>query len=205
MSATTQELGIHAVVLAAGASSRMGRPKALLDFDGQPCVSLVASACQQAGVGVVLVTGPAGEAVRAACPGEVRQALNHHPERGMLSSLQAGLAALPPDAAAFLIFPVDYPLAPAAEVRRLMTAFRARRPGQRIFVPSFAHRRGHPVLVEAALAPAFLALGEGASARDVIGAHPDQLVHVEAADDRVLLDMDTPDDYRRCLARFRAG
>jgi molybdenum cofactor cytidylyltransferase len=86
-----------------------------------------------------------------------------------------------------------------------MTAFRARRPGQRIFVPSFAHRRGHPVLVEAALAPAFLALGEGASARDVIGAHPDQLVHVEAADDRVLLDMDTPDDYRRCLARFRAG
>jgi molybdenum cofactor cytidylyltransferase len=196
---------IAAVVLAAGASSRMGRPKALLEFDGTTCVARVVDTCRQAGVSqVVLVTSPAGAEVRAQCAGTI-EAINQHPERGMLSSLQTGLARLPAGAAGFLIYPVDYPIVPPDEIRRLLAAFAARAPGQRIFIPSFEHRRGHPVLVQAELAAEFLALDPTASARAVMAAHAAEILHVEAADDRVLMDMDTPEDYRRCLERSRSG
>jgi CTP:molybdopterin cytidylyltransferase MocA len=197
---------IAAVVLAAGASSRMGRPKALLDFDGTTALALVLRTCADAGADVaVVVTSPEGEAVRQACVGAplpVIAAVNPDPTRGMLSSLQAGLRALPA-ATAFLLFPVDFPIVPAPEVRRLIDA-RVNRPG-RIFVPSFARRRGHPALVDAALAPEFLALGDDQTARVVMAAHAAETVYVEADDDRVLMDMDTPEDYARCLARHRAG
>jgi molybdenum cofactor cytidylyltransferase len=195
-----------AVVLAAGASSRMGRSKALLDFGGLTCLELVLSSCAAAGLQhVVVVTAPADEAVRAAAayPGlKVTLAVNPAPERGMLSSLQEGLGALPHGAAAFLIFPVDFPLAPAAAIRRLCAAFAGRSAGQRIFVPSFAMRRGHPVLLDAALASELRALDPSASARVVVQAHAAEIVHLEADDDRVLMDMDTPEDYQRCLARY---
>jgi molybdenum cofactor cytidylyltransferase len=193
---------VAAIVLAAGASSRMGTPKALLDFDGRACLDLVLDACRGAGVSsIVLVTSPAGDAIRARA-GAVISATNEHPERGMLSSLQAGLGCLP-SCDAFLIFPVDYPLVPAGEIRRLIAAFAGH--GARIFVPSCQRRRGHPVLVDAALAPEYLALGEDGTARAVMVAHERELAYLETADDRVLMDMDTPADYQRCLARFRAG
>jgi len=193
---------VAAVVLAAGASSRMGRPKALLDFDGTPCVARVLAACQSGGAAeIVLVTSPAGAEVRALGAGAI-DAINEHPERGMLSSLQAGLRRLPA-MAGFLIFPVDFPLVPAPEVRRLIDAFGARSAGQRIFVPSYDRRRGHPVLVESGLAVEFLALPPESTARAVMSAHEHEIAYVQAADDRVLMDMDTPEDYERCLERSR--
>jgi molybdenum cofactor cytidylyltransferase len=186
----------------------MGQPKALLDFGGRTCLEVVLAASAEGGVTrAVVVTSPAAEAVRARAswPGvAITQAINPVPERGMLSSLQAGLRALPPGTAAFLIFPVDFPLAPAAEIRRLCAAHAGRTAGQLIFVPSHALRRGHPVLVDVALAPEFLALPETASARQVMAARPEAIVHLETDDDRVLMDMDTPDDYRRCVARYTA-
>jgi molybdenum cofactor cytidylyltransferase len=194
---------VVALVLAAGASSRMGRPKALLEFDGPLCLDLVVQSCSEGGTSaIVLVTSPAGDALRQRVPTAI-QAVNDRPERGMLTSIQAGLRLLPPDAAAFLIFPVDYPLVPADEVRRLRLAFAAG--GGAVFVPSYARRRGHPVLMDARLAPELLALPETESARTVLAAHEHELVHVAASDDRVLLDMDTPEDYQRCLTRHRQG
>jgi molybdenum cofactor cytidylyltransferase len=193
---------IVAVVLAAGASSRMGRPKALLDFDGVPAIGLVLRTCAEGGAAAaVVVTAPAGEAIRQACAGAplpVIEALNPQPDRGMLSSLQAGLRALPANAAGFLLFPVDYPIVPAAEVRRLMAA-----PPAPIVVPSHEGRRGHPALIDVALVPELLALPPDQSARAVMTAHARETAYVITADDRVLLDMDTPDDYARCLARQR--
>lgn len=199
---------VVALVLASGASSRMQRTKALLDFDGQTCLALVLASCAGAPVaGMVVVTagGAAGAAVRAAVPATAGAILaeNPRPERGMLSSLQVGLRALPAGSEAFLIFPVDYPLVRAEDVAALIAAFGRRSPGQRIFVPSCDRRRGHPVLVDAALAGEFLALAPEETARTVMGAHAADTVFVDAPD-RVLADMDTPEDYQRCLERFRS-
>jgi len=197
------------IVLAAGASSRMGRPKALLDFDGHSCLELVLAACQGEELGLgrpIVVTAPDGESVRAhlrAVGTTVTEAVNPRPELGQLSSLQAGLRLLPTGSDGFLIFPMDHPLVRADDVGPLVAAFTARRPGQRLFVPSFAKRRGHPVLLDASLAPELLALLSEGSARALFSAHEHELVYVEAVSDRVLVDMDTPDDYQRCLDRYR--
>jgi CTP:molybdopterin cytidylyltransferase MocA len=61
------------------------------------------------------------------------------------------------------------------------------------------------VLIEAGLAPELLVLDAGSTARAVMAAHEGEIVYTEAADDRVLLDMDTPEDYQRCLERSRLG
>jgi molybdenum cofactor cytidylyltransferase len=184
----------------------MGRPKALLDFDGRPALALVLDACRGAGdVPPIVVVSPAGAAWLAGAP--VVCAINEQPERGQLSSLQVGLARLPAGAEAFLVFPVDYPLVRAEDVAALVTAFAARAAegAPRLFVPSSGRRRGHPLLVDAALAPEILALPAGATTRTFVAAHDREIAHVDAASDRVLLDMDTPEEYARCLARHRAG
>ncbi len=193
----------------------MGRPKALLDFDGRTCLDLVLTACRDACLGRPLVV--TARALRVQVSGAAPDAIvvvNENPERGQLSSLKAGLSRLAPDAtdaAAFLVFPVDYPLVRGEDIRPLVAAFATRSPGhpgqrtQRIFIPAFGGRRGHPLLVDAALAPDFLALPEDGSARDVLRARAWETVHVEAASDRVLADMDTPLDYENCLRRFRLG
>lgn len=185
----------------------MGTPKALLPFDGASCLALVLEACRGAGVVDVVTVVAAGQPSLGAAAAALgaRVVENFLPEEGQTSSLRAGVAALGGGARAFLIFPVDYPLVRAHDVSALLSAYQARAPGQTVFIPSHGGRRGHPVLVDVALAPALLALPPGASARDVLHAHPRAIVHVERPDDGVLRDMDTPEDYARCLARFRAG
>lgn len=203
------------VVLAAGASTRMGQPKELLTFSGVTCLELVLAACADAGLGApILVTRKEREntlfrllsARPSACP-RPTIAVNQTPELGQTSSLRAGLAALPAGARGFLIYPVDHPLVTAADIVRLASAFNeedadAARP--LVVAPSFARRRGHPVVVDAALAPAIRALPPDGSARDVLGPAAARTRYIDFDDDRVLTDMDTPAAYESCQARLAA-
>lgn len=193
------------LVLAAGASSRMGRSKALLDFGGRPLVARVMDVCAHAGLGVpVVVVPPRAPALRAAIAAAGPAVLVENPfaDAGQSSSLRVGVGALPADAQGFLLFPVDHPLVRVAEIRRLLARAERRSPGETIIIPSFARRRGHPVIVAAELATELIALPPGASARAVLDADPQRIAYVEMEDDRVLVDMDTPEDYERCLRRF---
>ncbi len=139
-----------AVVLAAGGSRRMGRPKALLDVDGRPLVARHVEAMRAAGARVRVVLGGHGEAVAAALPPGVEVRWNRDWARtDMRASLALGLADLP-DAAPVLVTPVDAPPAPAEVLAALL------RQGPPA-VPAFAGRDGHPVLVRAGPARAALA------------------------------------------------
>jgi CTP:molybdopterin cytidylyltransferase MocA len=193
------------ILLAAGASSRMGQPKALLDFDGQSALGLALEAVRGHGVPIV-VLGPNHAQIRSRVAlGHVRVMLNLNPDTGQTASLQAALSILPKDAEGFFFMPVDFPLVTSADVERLVEAFRAGRdPGKKIFVPSHGMKRGHPILCRRELAAEFLALGEGASARDVVSRVPSRLAYVLYPEAYVLMDMDTPEDYRRCLEAYRA-
>jgi molybdenum cofactor cytidylyltransferase len=198
--------GLFPLVLAAGASSRMGTPKEFLKFQGLTCLELVLGACREAGLGApILVTRrerlpDLSTLLTARVGNPVAVVVNENPERGQTSSLRTGLLALPKKARGFLIFPVDHPLITATDLTDLVEAFASH--SCKVVVPSFAQRRGHPVVVDVALREPLLALPETGSARDVLRAHAADTRFVTFDDDRVLLDMDTPAAYQECLRRF---
>ena len=209
------------VILAAGASSRMaGSPKELLQFDGVTTLDLALDHCDDAGCGpaVVVTRSERENAIRELCTRRsprARVVVNPSPEQGQTSSLRIGLAHLPAETRAFLVFPVDFPLIRADDVAKLCRIFAApeqyssikpvnrRDPPPDLVVPSYDRRRGHPVLVNAALAPAIRALPSDASAREILSAPGLYTIYMEVDDDRVLCDMDTPEAYAACLARYR--
>ncbi len=208
---------IRPIILAAGASMRMGRPKALLDLAGRTCLERALDTCRAAGAGrPIVVVAPASEVLAAIESARlpVDVAINPRPELGQTSSLLAGLgrlssrvgasATVGPAITGFLIYPVDFPLVRPEDVRALIAGFATRSAGASWFFLSFGGRRGHPVLVDVALVPEFLALPEGASARSLMSRHADRAAYHEVDDDRVLIDMDTPADHVRCLTRLLA-
>lgn len=193
------------IILGAGASTRMGRTKALLDFDGTTCLEIALGAVRGLGTPVV-VLGAGREEIQARVKlGSVQLALNEEWERGQTSSLKAGLACLSPAAAAFLFYPVDFPLVSADEVGRVVVTFlKGRDPNKAIFIPSYSMQRGHPVLCRGDLAQEFLGLPDDAPARTVINFRPQRISYVDFDQAYILMDMDTPEDYAKCLEAYRA-
>jgi len=193
------------IVLAAGASSRMGKPKALLDFDGRTALQLVLEAVRGFAKPIV-VLGPNHQDIRARMAlGHVRVMLNLDVDSGQTASLKAALAILPGDMEAFFFMPVDFPLVTAGDVARLVEAYRAEAdPAKSIFIPAHGVKRGHPGLCRHELAAEFLALPAGGSARDVGNRVSSRVAHVIYPEAYVLMDMDTPEDYVRCLEAYRA-
>jgi len=196
------------IVLAAGASTRMGgKPKAALPFGDTTALGLVLDALREAGLPPALV-------VAGAHPDEVRQAIgrrqatlvkNPRWAEGRATSLQAGLAALPPGTEAFLLWPVDVPL-PGADVVTALLAARAKSPDKLAWVPSHEDRRGHPALFSTKTAELFQKLKPDGPARDVVRtlASRDQLEHVVVADATVLEDMDTPEEHTKLVEAWKA-
>jgi molybdenum cofactor cytidylyltransferase len=188
---------IWAVVLAAGSSTRMGEPKALLrGRDGRAFVSMIADAARDGGcAGVLVVVGPPhGDAIRRALPAGVSAAVNGRPERGMLSSVQAGIGALPPTVTAALVWPVDVPMVEAATVRTILSTA----PG-RIIVPVHNKKGGHPVRIPRRLFGAVAALDVAAGLKALMESHVGEVERLTVADRAVLVDVDTPEDYTRAL------
>jgi molybdenum cofactor cytidylyltransferase len=196
------------VVLAAGASTRMGRPKELLEFQGLTCLEVVLQACADGGLGppIVVTRGeraPVLQALLARTFPAATLVINPTPELGQTSSLRTGIAVLCADCRAFAIYPVDHPLVTGADVARLAHAFSEADPPVAIVAPSFQKRRGHPVIVAAALAPALLALPAGASPRPILSPAAAPTRFVDFDDDRILVDMDTPEAYAEAQRRYR--
>ncbi len=144
---------VHAVLLAAGRSSRMGGPNKLLAlFDGKPLVTRTAERALLSGAaGTVAVVGHQQERVCAALAGlEVEIVENPDFAEGLSSSLRAGIAALPPDAAGALIVLGDMPGVSTGDLNRLLEAFR-KAGGSAIVRASHNGKRGNPVLLPRSL------------------------------------------------------
>ncbi|HTX91483.1 MAG TPA: nucleotidyltransferase family protein [Anaerolineales bacterium] len=190
---------ISAILLAAGKSRRMGQPKLLLPWGTTTVLGQVVATFAAAGIGdLVVVTGGARrrvEALVADLAGRypVRSVYNPEHERGeMLSSIQAGLAALGPEPRAALIGLGDQPQVQMETIRRLCAAFE--RTGTPLVFPSFDNHRGHPWLAGRAFWPEILALPLGTNPRQFITAYAGPIGYVEA-DESILRDLDTPEDY----------
>lgn len=174
----------------------MGRPKALLEYEGETFLDRQIRLYSEAGARVVCVLGRdaaeiAGALKRAASAVLV---LNAAPEAGQLSSLQCGLRAMQADTEAFFFTPADSPGVRPSTLAALLEAWDD---GADFVQPSCHGRHGHPVLAAARMAAAFLALPPQAAARDLV--RRSQRRFVEVKDPFVLLDVDTPESYQRLL------
>jgi molybdenum cofactor cytidylyltransferase len=192
---------VAAVVLAAGRSSRMGGPNKLLEMlHGKPLVRIVAEqALASHAKPVIVVTGHQGDSVRASLSGlDVTFATNADYAAGIASSVKAGIAAVPADAAGAVICLGDMPLVDAGLIDRLIDAL-APDKGALIAVPAHEGRRGNPVAWSRRFFDELMTLEGDVGARHMIARHAEAVVEVEAEGQSAFLDIDTPE----ALARAR--
>jgi molybdenum cofactor cytidylyltransferase len=193
-----------AVVLAAGLSSRMqGQHKLLLPVDGQPAVRRTVSALAAARPEeIVVVTGFRGRAVMEALADmPVTFQSNPRYEEGQMTSVAAGVAALRAPCSVVLVCLADQVLLEDADYRELIDAFAAMPHGS-ILIPVFKGQRGNPVAFSASYAAEVISGHVNPGCRKLIAEHPDEVFIHEAAHDRFIIDMDTPEDYAGILARL---
>lgn len=188
---------VAAIILAAGASTRMGEPKQLLPVGGRPMVRRVTEAVCAAGLAqVVVVIGAHAEAVAQALDGlPVELARNAKWPEGMTSSLHAGLRALRPEIKAALVVLADQPGLTAELIRDLIGRYHAT--GAPVVAPFYQEQRGQPVLFDRELFSELLAAGDDRSRRAILARHWDQMVRVQVKDPAILHDIDTRQDYEK--------
>jgi molybdenum cofactor cytidylyltransferase len=189
---------IGAVILAAGASRRMGSPKALLTYRGETFLNRLIRVYSEVCDPVVVVTGYHAHQIRESA-GPARMVQNPDPERGQLSSLQTGLQALPAELEGFLFTPVDSPAVDESTVRLLIAAFRARAAETMFVIPRFEGKRGHPVLAAPELIREFLDLPLTAQAKDIVHQYVPRTQYVDVNDPGILADIDDQEAYRQLV------
>lgn len=186
----------------------MGRPKLLLPFGRTTVVGSLVSALRRGGVDRIALVGNTEfrELIEWAQIVEVQIAINPDPERGMLSSILAGLEILgggPALAAAgetLLISPADLPAIRPATIRQLLEAFQGS--DKSLAVPVFEGKRGHPLVLKPTRIPELDHLDPAIGLKQILGQEEDVL-RVEVDDPGIYQDVDTPEDYE--LLRSRAA
>ena len=191
---------ITAIVLAAGISKRMGRPKMVLPWGLTSVLGQVVQVIAEAGVHEILVvTGGdkhivESEILRLTSTFPVRSVFNENYETGgMMSSVQAGVRAISPESNAVLIALGDQPQIKLDTIIQVISCHE--KTMAEIVVPSYNKKRGHPILISVDSLPALEAFGESRSLRDYLNSKQDQIEYVDA-DASILMDIDTPDDYQ---------
>jgi molybdenum cofactor cytidylyltransferase len=190
---------ITGIVLAAGSSSRLGRPKQLLDLGGKPLVRHVVDAALGSSLDdVVVVVGRASDAVRDILPSDRRLRVVHNTRyaEGQSTSLVAGVEAASEATEAVVVLLGDQPAISADAIDAVVHGYRERR--SPIVQASYSGTPAHPTLVDRTLWPELLAVHGDEGARSVIDRHrPDRtLVEVGGT---VPADIDTEDDYRSAM------
>jgi molybdenum cofactor cytidylyltransferase len=197
---------IPAIVLAAGRSSRMGRPKATLPIgDGETFLTRIIQTFQAAGVAdVVVVLGHDADAiVQSLERGAIRAriVINDNYDRGQLSSLHAGLSVVDrPGVEAALVTLVDVPLVSASTVRAVLEKYREKRAP--IVRPTSGDRHGHPVLIDRALFDRLRRSHDPEGAKPIVRAYASSAGDVMVEDEGAFADIDTIEDYERATRRL---
>jgi molybdenum cofactor cytidylyltransferase len=173
----------------------MGTPKALLRFQSETFLDRMIGLFKRVCDPMIVVLGHHAEAIRAGIehPGTAVFVVNPDPERGMLSSLQSGLAAVPSNADAVMFAPVDHPHLRWSTLETLAARFRQSRAP--VTVPVYGGEHGHPVCISRALVDEIRALPLSAMASDVIHRYVEQTCYFDVDDPAVVTDIDDPAAY----------
>ncbi len=196
---------LSGIILAAGSSTRMGRPKQLLDLDGRPLLQHVLDAAAAASCldEVIVVLGHAATDIEAALalPARARCVVNERYAEGQSTSLQAGLRAADERSDAVVVLLGDQPRVTPELIDRVAAAFAdGGRPIVRLVYvsPAGARTPGHPVLLARRIWPEIDGLRGDSGGRALLAKHPEYLQEVEM-DGEAPADIDTPEDYERAV------
>lgn len=195
---------IHALVLAAGLSRRMGAPKQLLPFGSRTVLQTVVDTLLSADLsGITVVLGHQADAVRQSLGQRpVTCCLNAHYPEGMFSSLLCGLRHLPDTADAFILALGDQPHIHAHVIQAVIRAYTTT--GKGIVIPVWNKKRGHPALINLRrYREKILALSGAEGLKPLMRRYPEDTLEVPVDDAGILHDLDTPEDYRQALDTYR--
>jgi CTP:molybdopterin cytidylyltransferase MocA len=188
------------VLLAAGRSTRMGRPKQLLPWppvNGErPLVAAAFDAIAPACCAMVVVVGHEADGVLTALGERMFQSVRVDPDAEMLSSVKVGLAAARAihPTADILLHPADHPEVSRDTVESLVRTS-AEQP-DRAVMPEYEGQGGHPVVIPAEMVSSILDFADGGGLRQFWLNHADRCVRLSVDDRGVILDLDVPSDYR---------
>ena len=190
---------IIAVVLSAGESSRMGRPKALLPIEGVKFIERIIRVIGQSRVGrTVVVLGHHADELRGQIEHlPIQIVVNPDYQRGQLSSLQVAIRHIKNDdrCDGMLVHLVDHPFIDVPLVDVLIETFYETK--KLIVVPRHKGKRGHPVIFSRDLFEELLNAPIGQGAKAVVNAHREETLEIEWQDQGITLDIDTPELYRQ--------
>jgi len=201
----------YAILLAAGYGSRMGQCKPTLPLGNATALELLSQSFKQAGVTPIVVTGYAKDTIEQECKRlSLTSVHNAKFDSGMFSSVQTGCKALPDNAEYFFITPVDIPLIRHRTIEALLAE--AKKHSARVVHPVLDDsqlaplsadlyetqaKRGHPPCMHISLKQEILSYnGEGGLA-GLLAHHAEATRYLPVPDSSMLLDMDTPEDYRK--------
>ena len=191
---------IAAIIPAAGASSRMGSPKALLKVGDTIFVRHIVDVLRSAYVqDIVIVLGAEADLIKKSLDGmDVSVAINTEWKSGQLSSIIKGIDSFPRSGIeAVVICPVDHPMVSCRLITDLLQAFRKSK--KNIVVPAHKGRRGHPVIFSSGMFDEIRNASLDIGMRQVLRDHPGDVYEVETDEEGVICNIDTPEDYQSVL------
>jgi molybdenum cofactor cytidylyltransferase len=193
---------IVAAILSAGESSRMGRPKALLPIDGVRFIEKIVTALRLTRIARIMVVlgHNAAEMRQRISDLQVDLVINPDYKQGQLSSLAAAIRSIEAGNDAervdgILVHLVDHPYINADLVNLMIERFYETK--KLIVVPRYQDRRGHPVIFSKALFGELLAAPLDRGAKAVVHAHRDDTLEIDTNYEGAIIDIDTPEEYRR--------
>ncbi|MBI5640879.1 MAG: nucleotidyltransferase family protein [Nitrospirae bacterium] len=177
----------------------MGRTKQLLPIGEKPAILYCVEAIFEAGVrDVVVVTGRDDAAIRSALRGHaLRLVRNDDPESDMSESIRIGLRQVDASSTGVLVCLADHPLIQSETIERLLQLHAAS--PDKIIIPVYRGKRGHPSLFPFGM---IKEIYSAITLRELISSNPDQTLFADVADEGVILDMDTEEDYRIIVEKF---
>jgi molybdenum cofactor cytidylyltransferase len=185
-----------AVILAAGESRRMGTPKVMLPFRGGTFLSVLADTLATSCSPVYAVFGHDAETLIPKAPASVVAIENPDYPEGMLTSLQAGLRAIPDLPKRIVFTLVDHPALRSATLFELLQADEAP-----LVIPRYAGKRGHPVIMSREIAREILTEPVTSKLNHVMDRHAAEILYIDVNDPAVRDDIDNPQLYESLLAR----
>ena len=188
---------IRAIILAAGESKRMGFPKMLLDFNGKTMLERVIENVRSSEVShIIVVLGAERDKLTELLKkANVSYCYNEHYKKGMLSSVRCGVANIPEDCDAVLVFQGDQPLIEGEVINMVIKAYRSGDKG--IVIPVYKKKRGHPLLIGKKYLDKIELLDDHEGLRSLAYLYSDDVLEIDTGDPAILRDFDTYDEYKK--------